>query len=106
MKKITTKLMALLLGGSMLLSTGCDFMSSVTGLFGESASTDEHIHSFAVKKVAEEYLKDICCTKAKFIYETRERLLKELEEIDISNLTPMDALNTLYRLQNQLKNRW
>lgn len=34
------------------------------------------------KDVAEEYLKDICCTKAKFIYETRERLLKELEEND------------------------
>jgi DNA mismatch repair protein MutS len=32
--------------------------------------------------------------------------LKELEEIDMSNLTPMDALNTLYKLQNQLKNRW
>ena len=35
-----------------------------------------------------------------------EDVLKELEEIDISNLTPMDALNTLYKLQNQLKNRW
>ena len=35
-----------------------------------------------------------------------EDVLKELQEIDISNLTPMDALNTLYKLQNQLKNRW
>lgn len=35
-----------------------------------------------------------------------EDVLRELEGIDISNLTPMDALNTLYRLQNQLKNRW
>ena len=35
-----------------------------------------------------------------------EDVLKELEEIDITNLTPMDALNTLYRLQNRLKNRW
>ncbi len=35
-----------------------------------------------------------------------EDVVKELEEIDISNLTPMDALNTLYKLQNQLKNRW
>ena len=33
-------------------------------------------------------------------------VLKELKEIDISNLTPLDALNTLYRLQNKLKNRW
>ncbi|MCM1388261.1 MAG: DNA mismatch repair protein MutS [Bacillus sp. (in: Bacteria)] len=35
-----------------------------------------------------------------------EDVVKELEEIDITNLTPMDALNTLYRLQNKLKNRW
>ncbi len=33
-------------------------------------------------------------------------VLKELEELDVSNLTPMDALNTVYRLQNKLKNRW
>ena len=35
-----------------------------------------------------------------------EDVLKELESIDISNLTPLDALNTLYRLQTELKNRW
>ena len=33
-------------------------------------------------------------------------ILKELSEIDISNLTPLDALNTLYKLQNSIKNRW
>ncbi len=33
-------------------------------------------------------------------------VVKELTELDISNMTPMDALNTLYRLQNRLKNRW
>ena len=37
---------------------------------------------------------------------TDEDVLKELTEIDVSNLTPVDALNTLYRLQNRLKNRW
>lgn len=35
-----------------------------------------------------------------------EDVIKELEELDITNLTPIDALNTLYRLQNKLKNRW
>ncbi len=35
-----------------------------------------------------------------------EDVLKELVEIDVTNLTPLDALNTLYRLQNKLKNRW
>ena len=33
-------------------------------------------------------------------------ILQELKEIDITNLTPMEAMNTLYRLQNKLKNRW
>lgn len=35
-----------------------------------------------------------------------EDVINELKEIDISILTPLDALNTLYRLQNKLKNRW
>ena len=35
-----------------------------------------------------------------------EDILKELEETDITTLTPVDALNVLYRLQNKLKNRW
>jgi DNA mismatch repair protein MutS len=35
-----------------------------------------------------------------------EDVLKRLEEIDITTLTPMDALNTLYKLQCDLKNRW
>jgi DNA mismatch repair protein MutS len=35
-----------------------------------------------------------------------EDVLKELAEVDIPNLTPLDALNTLYRLQSRLKNRW
>lgn len=37
---------------------------------------------------------------------TDEDVIKELRETDISNITPLDALNTLYRLQNKLNNRW
>ena len=33
-------------------------------------------------------------------------VLKELQELEVSTMTPLDALNTLYRLQNKLKNRW
>ena len=33
-------------------------------------------------------------------------IIEELEQLDISNMTPVDALNTLYRLQNKIKNRW
>ena len=37
---------------------------------------------------------------------TDEDVLKELTELEISTMTPLDAMNTLYRLQNKLKNRW
>ncbi|MFI3172195.1 MAG: DNA mismatch repair protein MutS [Eubacteriales bacterium] len=33
-------------------------------------------------------------------------VLEELKKIDIGTLTPIDALNTLNKLQNKLKNRW
>ena len=33
-------------------------------------------------------------------------VLDELKNLDVSNLTPIDALNTLYQFQNKLKNRW
>ncbi len=35
-----------------------------------------------------------------------EDIIQELMNIEISTLTPLDALNTLYQLQNKLKNRW
>ena len=35
-----------------------------------------------------------------------EDVLKELMEIEVNALAPIDALNVLYRLQNKLKNRW
>ncbi|MBQ8185140.1 MAG: DNA mismatch repair protein MutS [Lachnospiraceae bacterium] len=33
-------------------------------------------------------------------------IILELRDLDVSNLTPIEALNTLYRLQNKVKNRW
>lgn len=33
-------------------------------------------------------------------------IIEELKNLDITMLTPMDAMSTLYRLQNKLKNRW
>ncbi len=37
---------------------------------------------------------------------TDEDILKELMEVEVNTMSPLDALNTLYRLQNKLKNRW
>ena len=33
-------------------------------------------------------------------------IIQEIRDLDLSNLTPMEALNTLYRLQNKITNRW
>ncbi len=33
-------------------------------------------------------------------------IIDELRNVDIGNLTPLDALNKLYELQNKVKNRW
>lgn len=33
-------------------------------------------------------------------------VIKEIEELDLGAMTPIEGLNYLYKLQNQLKNRW
>ena len=33
-------------------------------------------------------------------------IIDDLRSIDIGNMTPLDALNKLYQLQNKVKNRW
>ena len=33
-------------------------------------------------------------------------IIDELRNVDIGNMTPLDALNKLYELQNKVKNRW
>lgn len=35
-----------------------------------------------------------------------EDIIEELREVDIQAITPLDAMNILYKLQNKLKNRW
>ena len=35
-----------------------------------------------------------------------DMIIDELRNIDIGNMTPLDALNKLYELQNKVKNRW
>ncbi|MCI6887108.1 MAG: DNA mismatch repair protein MutS, partial [Lachnospiraceae bacterium] len=33
-------------------------------------------------------------------------IIEEIKNLELGNMTPIDALNTLYRLQTKLKNRW
>ena len=36
----------------------------------------------------------------------KDSILEELKNLDLGNLTPIDALNKLYELQHKIKNRW
>jgi DNA mismatch repair protein MutS len=33
-------------------------------------------------------------------------IIEDIKNLDISNMTPIDAMNTLYKLQGKVKNRW
>lgn len=35
-----------------------------------------------------------------------EDVIEEIKELNLGNMTPIDALNTLYKLQSKLNNRW
>ena len=35
-----------------------------------------------------------------------DKIINELKEIDISSMTPLEALNILNHLQSMVKNRW
>ena len=67
-----------------------------------STNTNKTERKAAVKKYDEVDLAQFSL----FDTVTDEDVLTELKEIDITTLTPLDAMNTLYRLQNKLKNRW
>ena len=50
-----------------------------------------------------EYIIDECLEKD---VEKTLQIAVELRNVDIGNLTPLEALNKLYELQNKVKNRW
>ena len=35
-----------------------------------------------------------------------DTIIEEIKNLELGNMTPIDALNTLYRIQTKLKNRW
>ena len=67
----------------------------------------ESISAEPKKKPASVHYDDVDLTQMSFFDTVSDSdVLKELSEIDVQNLTPIDALNELYRLQSKLKNRW
>ncbi len=63
--------------------------------------------SFGVKKRKQEHLDEVDLAQMSLFDTTSDdSIIDELRNIDIGNLTPLDALNKLYELQNKVKNRW
>ena len=59
------------------------------------------------KKIKQEHYDEVDLGQMSlFDATTDEDVIKELMEIDLEAMRPIDALNRLYKLQNMLKNRW
>ena len=46
------------------------------------------------------------CIRDSFDTIKDDDIIRELRDMDISNLTPLEALNRLNEMQNKVKNRW
>ena len=61
------------------------------------------------EKMNEQYKKvDELEVKQMTLFDTvgNDDIIEEIKNIDIGNMTPIDALNMLYKLQSKVKNRW
>lgn len=56
----------------------------------------------------QKYLKDTVEMKQMSLFDTvnDNSIIEEIKNLDIGTMTPIEAMNTLYKMQNQLKNRW
>ncbi len=59
------------------------------------------------KKKKKEHLDEVDLTQMSLFDTIKDDdIINELRNVDIGNLTPLEALNKLYDLQNKVKNRW
>lgn len=66
-------------------------------------------YSKKVEKINEEYRRiDELEVKQMSLFDTvrDDDIITDIQNLDIGNMTPIDALNTLYKLQGKIKNRW
>ena len=88
-----------------VLSRADDLVSQL--MTADITEAIEDIASSGKKKAKLPHYDDVDIAQMSFFDAMPDtNVLDELREIDIQTLTPIDALNELYRLQNKLKNRW
>lgn len=66
-------------------------------------------YSKKIEKLNDSYKKvDDLEVKQMSLFDTvnNDDIIEDIKQMDISNMTPIDALNTLYKLQGRVKNRW
>ena len=65
------------------------------------------ISSKPAKKV-NTFIKDDIEANQMSLFDTvkNDDIIEEIKKMEVANMTPIDALNTLYKLQNKLKNRY
>ncbi len=64
-------------------------------------NTPVQMHTKAVQKPD-----DVELGQLSLFAESNDEIEAEIRDMDLSSMTPIDALNTLYRLQSRIKNRW
>lgn len=63
--------------------------------------------SSAANKKKKEHLDEVDLTQMSLFDTVKDDdIIEELRNVDVGNLTPIEALNKLYELQNKVKNRW
>ena len=72
----------------------------------ETVSEQKNESSVKTKKTQKHYDQVDLAQMTLFDTVSDEDVLNELKEIEISTITPIEALNVLNRLQSRLKNRW
>ena len=97
-RKWTNKVLITLVMIAMTLSGiyGLDTINNMAVTGDNSFSLDEQDQS--------DYIKNTQMSLFDTVKD--DDVLNELKELDISHMTPMDAMNKLYQLQNKLRNRW
>ena len=61
----------------------------------------------ASNKKKKEHLDEVDLTQMSLFDTVKDDdIIEELRNVDVGNLTPIEALNKLYELQNKVKNRW
>lgn len=75
----------------------------------EAADVTERVHEISLQSSkSKKKMADALELEQMTLFDTckDDDILNELKDIEISVLTPIEAMNKLYELQNKLKNRW